>query len=235
MSSTEQDSLLEGIPQPPAGPSKSFSIDFKIPLKVEVEDNFESLRDAHADFFDTFLSSGTEPDLSQSNAAAHSIDSTATDIDSDSFPNLHTRPSFNLASAESLFTSFQSMLCHFPCIVLPPDASVSLLATTQPFLLLAILAATSGSRTLQGNSLYEEEFRKVLGLKFVAGGERTVEMLQAILIFCAWYASMMVLSQYGRIDKENIDKKASGILSICGQGPSMPFDISALPLRLSMT
>ncbi|RFU80106.1 zn2-c6 fungal-type dna-binding domain-containing [Trichoderma arundinaceum] len=155
---------------------------------AEVEENFEALRDAHANFFDNLFSLDTEPIPSQFKAATNSVDMTLTpSAHSDSDPDIHVKPSFNLASAESLLMSFRSMLCHFPCIILSPDASVSRLAKTQPFVLLAILAAASGSQNLQGNSLYDEEFRKVLGLKFVAGGERTLEVLQGILIYCGWY------------------------------------------------
>lgn len=82
--------------------------------------------------------------------------------------------------------SFRGMLASYPCITLKPDETVSSLAATRPFVLLSILAAASGSRTLQGHNLYDEEFRKVLGLKFVAGGERSLELLQGILIYCAW-------------------------------------------------
>jgi hypothetical protein len=78
------------------------------------------------------------------------------------------------------------MLVHFPCIVLPEEVTVAELAKSRPVVLLAILASASGSRTLQGHMLYDEEFRKVLALKFVAGGERSLELLQGILIYCAW-------------------------------------------------
>ncbi|UKZ84033.1 hypothetical protein TrVFT333_011849 [Trichoderma virens FT-333] len=184
----EQNLVPEAIPQPATGPSKSFSIDFAIPLKVEVEDSFQSLRDAHANFFDSLVFPGDGSGLSEHNTSMHSVYSTPTSTtDAEPIPDLHAKPSFNLASAESLLTSFHTMLCHFPCIVLSPDISVSLLASTQPFVLLAILAAASGSRIIQSNSLYDEEFRKILGLKFVACGERTVEILQGILIYCAWY------------------------------------------------
>lgn len=105
---------------------------------------------------------------------------------SHSIEDLHGKPQFNLASAESLLESFRSMLNHLPCIYLPSSATVPQLAAQKPFLLLAILAAASGSKTLQGHSLYDAEFRKVLGLKFVAGGERSLELLQGLIIYCAW-------------------------------------------------
>ncbi|KAJ2969630.1 hypothetical protein NUW58_g9941 [Xylaria curta] len=101
--------------------------------------------------------------------------------------NLGIKPQFNLDSATKLLVSFRDMLPHLPCLVLPEDADVRSLARNSPFILLAILAVTSCSSSLQGHSLYDEEFRKVLGLKFVAGGERSLELLQGVLIYCAWY------------------------------------------------
>ena len=91
--------------------------------------------------------------------------------------NLGIKPQFNLDSASKLLASFRHMLPHLPCLVLPEDVDVRSLARGAPFVLLAILAVTSCSSSLQGHSLYDEEFRKVLGLKFVAGGERSLELL----------------------------------------------------------
>ncbi|KAI0201720.1 hypothetical protein F4808DRAFT_96404 [Astrocystis sublimbata] len=101
--------------------------------------------------------------------------------------NLGIKPQFNLDSASKLLASFRCMLPHLPCLVLPEDADIRSLAKSSPFILLAILAVTSCSSSLQGHSLYDEEFRKVLGLKFVAGGERSPELLQGLLIYCSWY------------------------------------------------
>lgn len=99
------------------------------------------------------------------------------------------QPRFNLDSAASLLDSFRnSMLPYFPIIFLPSHATIPTLARERPFVLLAMLAAASGGRSLQGHNLYDEEFRKVLGLKFVSGGERSLELLTGLLIYCAWYA-----------------------------------------------
>ncbi|KAH0493331.1 hypothetical protein TgHK011_000005 [Trichoderma gracile] len=184
----EERAASEAIPQPPTGPSKSFTIDFNISLKVDVDEHFESLRDAHANFFDDLVPSEDGSGPFQPESTNQSLGSTpALFTTTDHNPDFHAKPSFNLASAESLLVSFRSMLCHFPCVKLDPDASVSVLASSRPFVLLALLAAASGSRSVQGNGLYDEEFRRILGLKFVACGERTLEILQGILIYCAWY------------------------------------------------
>ncbi|KAK5662817.1 hypothetical protein OQA88_6228 [Cercophora sp. LCS_1] len=101
---------------------------------------------------------------------------------------LGLQPQFNLDSAQTLLVTFRDvMLQHFPCVTIDPDATVADLARDRPFVLLAALAATSSSRTLQGHSLYDEEFRKILGLKFVAGGERSMQLLEGLVIYVAWY------------------------------------------------
>lgn len=52
----------------------------------------------------------------------------------------------------------------------------------RPFELLAMLAVAAGPA-----ALYDEEFRRVLAFKYVAGGERSPELLRGLLIYCAWY------------------------------------------------
>ncbi|KAH6630480.1 hypothetical protein B0J18DRAFT_102601 [Chaetomium sp. MPI-SDFR-AT-0129] len=102
--------------------------------------------------------------------------------------SLRLQPQFNLDSAGHLLESFREvMLDHLHCVVVREDETVSSMAKDRPFVLLAVLAAASGSRTMQGHTLYDEEFRKVLGLKFVAGGERTMELLQGLVVYMAWY------------------------------------------------
>ncbi|KND88016.1 hypothetical protein TOPH_07283 [Tolypocladium ophioglossoides CBS 100239] len=186
---------------PPADPSSTFSIDFAVPTKAEVDDNFETLRDSHEQFLDELLPAEGDRDMSQWTPPVDGLQTPpASSTHSHSIQNLQGKPSFNLSSAESLLESFRSMVNYLPCIVLPADASVPHLAATRPFVLLAILAATSGSRTLQGHSLYDDEFRKVLGLKFVASGERSLELLQGILVYCAWWVRLAVYAGAAEID-----------------------------------
>ncbi|KAJ4132889.1 hypothetical protein NW754_015702 [Fusarium falciforme] len=175
-------------PPPPPAPSKTFTIDFDVPSLPEVDENFDALRDSHSQMIDSIFPSDQESDaLSAPDSPPTGFPTPGSSNITHSIQSLHAKPQFNLDSAASLLASFRGMLVHYPVVSLKPEETVSSLAASRPFVLLAILSAASGSRTLQGHTLYDEEFRKVLGLKFVAGGERSMELLQGILIYCAWY------------------------------------------------
>ncbi|KAL0937637.1 zn 2cys6 transcription factor [Colletotrichum truncatum] len=181
-------------PPPPPGPSKTFSIDFDMP-QLDDGDDVESLAARHERYLKELLPPDSGLDdidmmfaFGDSSSASHSnISSPPSSGPSVSVSSFSMKPQFNLDSAEKLLQTFRGMLKSFPCIALPPDATVMSLSKTKPFLLLAILSTASGSSALQGHTLYDEEFRKVLGLKFVAGCERTLELLQGLLIYTAWY------------------------------------------------
>ena len=161
---------------------------------MEPSESFDALRDAHGAFLDDLVH---EDDLEGGGDARQAPSSTGgASTFSASTPSASSRsvhglsrmqPQFNLDSATSLLCSFRDgMLPYFPVISLPQDATVPSLAKDKPFVLLAILAAASGGRSMQGHTLYDEEFRKVLGLKFVSGGERSLELLVGLQIYCAW-------------------------------------------------
>ncbi|CAH0039368.1 unnamed protein product [Clonostachys solani] len=178
---------------PNTSASSTFSINFDVPAPPEPDDSFEVLRETHESLMDSLLPPvegdddigfGQDHDSFISGLPTPGASSTS---NSHSIEDLNGKPQFNLSSAESLLEAFHAMIPQFPCILLPQDATVPTLAASKPFLLLAILASTSGSKTLQGHTLYDAEFRKVLGLKFVAGGERNLQLLQGLLIYCAWY------------------------------------------------
>ncbi|KAI1760292.1 hypothetical protein GGR53DRAFT_523202 [Hypoxylon sp. FL1150] len=195
---------------PPPGPSKTFSIDFTMPAADDVHDDFDDLRERHERYIENLVpepddaDDDDEPVLSPSVAGFAGQQRHTFNFNDMSMPtpsksrgvsaansrpvsNLGIKPQFNLDSAAHLLESFRSMLSHCPCVVLPEEADVRTMAREMPFTLLAILAVTSCSTSLQNHSLYDEEFRKILGLKFVAGGERTLELLQGLLVYCSWY------------------------------------------------
>ncbi|KAI1101216.1 hypothetical protein F4804DRAFT_316697 [Jackrogersella minutella] len=192
------------VPPPTSGPSKTFSIDFTMPADEDLHDTFDDLREKHERFIDNLMPPSedelddgaaiTSPSANQTfsfndmSMPTPSLTAGST-ISASSRPvsSLGIKPQFNLDSAAKLLESFRSMLPYCSCVVLPDDADVRSMARSTPFVLLAILAVTSCSSSLQGHSLYDEEFRKILGLKFVAGGERSLELLQGLIIYCSWY------------------------------------------------
>ncbi|KAI1779255.1 hypothetical protein F4818DRAFT_438041 [Hypoxylon cercidicola] len=194
---------------PPPGPGKTFSIDFTMPADDGPRDDFDDLRERHERYIDSLvpqedddaavlspsivggqtfsfndLSMPTPSPMGTTTSRSRSSTSAA---NSRPVSSLGIKPLFNLDSAANLLEMFRSMLPHCPCLVLPEDVEVRSMAREMPFVLLAILAVTSCSTSLQNHSLYDEEFRKILGLKFVAGGERSLELLQGLLIYCSWY------------------------------------------------
>jgi hypothetical protein len=197
---------------PPPGPSGTFVLDIPVATAEDVLDDFASLRLRHEEHVEGLLggdelgsgngsgdgnglSNGKRVDevasLASRTTTLTSASHSATSDAGGAFPRNtaahYVQPKFNLDSATSLLASFrQSMLPLFPCITLPPHATVSFLAQDRPFLLLAILSAASGCRSLQGHSLYDGEFRRVLGLKSVASGEVSLEILQGLLVYIAW-------------------------------------------------
>ncbi|KAH6986653.1 hypothetical protein EDB80DRAFT_181444 [Ilyonectria destructans] len=174
-------------PPPASRASKTFTIDFDVPSPPEVDENFDALRNTHAQFIENIFPSEPDSDFNDLTSSPMTCFPTPPSSHSHSIQSLHAKPQFNLESADDLLSSFRVMLPYFPCIDLKPEVTVLSLAASRPFVLLAILAAASGSRTLQGHSLYDEEFRKVLGVKVVTGGEKSIELLQGMLIYCAWY------------------------------------------------
>lgn len=145
--------------------------------------DYESLRDIHTGAFDKIMSDSEDADFSTpahtgSPSVASSLSRAATDI--------WRKPEFNTATAQSLLEMFQGMLKNIPFFDLSPDITIPQLAATRPFVLLAILTVTSGAGSVHKHSLYDDEFLKILGLKYVSGGDESLELLQGLLIYCSW-------------------------------------------------
>lgn len=174
-------------PQVP-GSLGTFNINYTVPVKSDLNDSFETLREMHDQALDNLLIEENSVDNSEGSRQSVSVSSPPALSDtSRSISDIWRQPLFDLASAESLLNTFKSMVGYLPFIIFPDDSSISQLATTRPFTLLSILTVASGSTMVQRHALYDDEFRKALGLKYVAGGEKSLELLQGLLIYCAWY------------------------------------------------
>lgn len=166
--------------------SGTFSIDYFVPARSHYEDGFEALRDLHNSVFEQVFN--TEEPIDKVQLGSQSDSPSSSSSQSRSISDIwQKKAQFNIASAESLLNAFKSMLEFLPFMVLPTDSTIPNVAASMPFVLLAILTVASGSRTVQKHSLYDDEFLRVLGLKYVSGAERSLQLLQGLLIYCAWY------------------------------------------------
>ncbi|KAM3551740.1 hypothetical protein ARSEF4850_007728 [Beauveria asiatica] len=119
-------------------------------------------------------------------------------IEYDRLRDIHTQAFANALDDEStaqetpspsqkLLDLSSRIVWNLPFIRLSDDCTIPQLAATQPFVLLAILTVTSGSGSVQKHSLYDDEFLKILGLRYVSGRDGSLELLRGLLIYCAWY------------------------------------------------
>ncbi|KAK6542315.1 hypothetical protein TWF694_006274 [Orbilia ellipsospora] len=88
-------------------------------------------------------------------------------------------------AAESL-TIFTDMATHFPFYILPPDENIASLRASKPILLMAMMTTASG-RNKRVQVALERDFRKVFSEKILVLGEKRLELLQAGLIYLAWF------------------------------------------------
>ncbi|MCJ1402734.1 hypothetical protein MMC11_005955 [Xylographa trunciseda] len=103
-------------------------------------------------------------------------------IVSENFPN----ELVDLDRAEFLLNEFREMAPFFPFVPLSPSTTAQGMSSRRPLLLLAILMTTSyGDRQLQ--VALEEQYRQELSNKVFIKGEKSLDHLQSILVYLAWY------------------------------------------------
>ncbi|KAK6522416.1 hypothetical protein TWF281_002978 [Arthrobotrys megalospora] len=90
------------------------------------------------------------------------------------------------AQAEEFFSLFAEMSTHFPFYVIPPGATHATLRREKPVLLMAILCTASGIEK-RVQMVLERDFRKVYSERVIVNGEKSLELLQAGLIYLAWF------------------------------------------------
>ncbi|KAG9250004.1 putative fungal-specific transcription factor [Emericellopsis atlantica] len=93
----------------------------------------------------------------------------------------------NLELAQELFVRYADhMAPQFPAVIFPPSQSVSELRRTRPVLFLAVMAAASSEiQALQAE--LQRELMMVFAEKVFLSGEKSVEIVQGLLVATAWY------------------------------------------------
>ncbi|THV46244.1 hypothetical protein BGAL_0402g00010 [Botrytis galanthina] len=88
--------------------------------------------------------------------------------------------------AEEALKEFASRASAFPFVLLPPQASLESLRHERPVLLLGILASTS-QNNIPVQHLLESELRETISSRTIIHGEKSIDLLQGILLYLAWY------------------------------------------------
>lgn len=87
--------------------------------------------------------------------------------------------------AEESVQYFRSRASNSPFVIISPDASINYLRRQKPFLLLTVLAmATLDNLKLQ--KLLDQEIRNTLGHRVFMSGEKSLDLLQGLLVYLTW-------------------------------------------------
>ncbi|KAG9234968.1 hypothetical protein BJ875DRAFT_460185 [Amylocarpus encephaloides] len=160
----------ETNPHPSPDSNDEFSLDLPSVTTLDTRKGIVALHSRHKHIFNGDEMPVEEPDLDNSRP-----------------PPKHLAPrTLSLKDAESLLSIYRTKAPFFPFVPLPEDATIPSLARNAPFLLLAILA--SGS--IGFPRLYHQidhEFRRVLSSKVIVEGQKSLDFLQGLLIYIAWY------------------------------------------------
>lgn len=89
--------------------------------------------------------------------------------------------------ADAFFAKYTDVMApHFPGVIFPPDYTAVRLRTEKPLLFLAIMAAASSEFAGVQKELVKE-LTRAFAEKIIWGGEKSLELVQALFISVAWY------------------------------------------------
>ncbi|PWY95500.1 C6 zinc finger domain protein [Aspergillus sclerotioniger CBS 115572] len=94
----------------------------------------------------------------------------------------------SLEYANDLVAFFVTELTAFaPIVVLPPDTTASQLRCSKPVLFLSVIAAAAVSLDANLAAVLNRELIRVYAERFFIGGEKSLELVQALLIMIVFY------------------------------------------------
>ncbi|ESZ95284.1 hypothetical protein SBOR_4338 [Sclerotinia borealis F-4128] len=92
----------------------------------------------------------------------------------------------NIKQAEEALEEFAGKASAFPFVLLPPHTSLESLRHERPALLLAILASTC-QNNIPIQNILENELLETLSSRIIMQGEKSIDLLQSLLLYLAWY------------------------------------------------
>lgn len=83
----------------------------------------------------------------------------------------------------------QKLMINFPFVVVPPDRKAEELRSKRPALFGAIVVAAS-FRNIKTQIVYGEDLLRYFTEAVLMRGEKSLELLQALLVYTAWYVQV---------------------------------------------
>ncbi|CAG8900629.1 unnamed protein product [Penicillium egyptiacum] len=103
-----------------------------------------------------------------------------------SCPELLLECGLSIDAADGLLSRFRTMTSYFPFFMVPSHATVLTMCNEQPFVLVAALAAATSSDKKLQKSL-GDKFRTCALHTIMVHNERSLDLLNGILVYLAWY------------------------------------------------
>ena len=162
-SATQQEELFEGRPFATSTAQSSDSC-FSAPTTGSVpEGGFDSSSSTPLDFYACYPRINTDQ----------------------SVPDVLLSCGISISAADGYLFRFRNMSTYFPFVIVPEEATVLSMSHDRPFLCIAALAAAISSEKILQRRL-EQSFRIAILQKIMLDGERSLDLLQALLVYLAW-------------------------------------------------
>jgi hypothetical protein len=121
----------------------------------------------------------------------------------DQFNDAISKGLVSITQAEKSVRYFQSRASHFPFVLVPPKWTLDSLRRERPFLLLSILSFAAHHNEKVQLRL-ELELRESLSKKVIVHCEKSLDLLQGVLLYLAWYLlSIMSLDVFHFADRKS--------------------------------
>ncbi len=102
-----------------------------------------------------------------------------------SLPDLLSSFSISIATTDEYLLRFRNMSNYFPFVIIPSEADILSMSLDRPFLCLAALCAVTSADNILQKTL-EQSFRIAILQKIMIDGERSLDLLNGLLVYLAW-------------------------------------------------
>lgn len=115
------------------------------------------------------------------------VDSVSRSAPNECRPDIVERGVISSAEADALFRKYVwKKAPYFPFVVFSHDTDAQTLRRDSPFLFLAIMTASVEDQIILQKTLWLE-IREIIGRRIVVAGEKSLDLLQGLLVHVCWY------------------------------------------------